>query len=56
MPNICLKALEGMTVIASNEACAEADILIEEMFDLTLFVRDAYSLEYIIVRCSGSGR
>ena len=30
MPNICLKALEGMTVIAANEACTEADILIAE--------------------------
>ena len=35
---------------------AEADILIDEMFDLTLFVRDAYSLEYMIVRCSGNVR
>lgn len=35
---------------------AEADVLIDEMFDLTLFVRDAFSLEYIIVRCSGNAQ
>lgn len=30
MPNICLKALEGMTVIAANDNCTEADILVAE--------------------------
>lgn len=30
MPNICLKALEGMTVIAANKNCSEADVLIAE--------------------------
>ena len=30
---------------------AETDVLINTDADLTLFVRDAYSLEYIIVRC-----
>ena len=30
MPNICLKALEGMTVMAANDACIEDDILIAE--------------------------
>lgn len=30
---------------------AEADILIDDSCDLTLFVRDTYSLDYLIVRC-----
>lgn len=30
---------------------AEADKLMEEGWDLTLFVRDSYTLDYIIVRC-----
>ena len=34
---------------------AQAEVLISEAADLTLFVRDAYSLEYVIVRCV-SGR
>ena len=34
---------------------ADAETLLDETADLTLFVRDTYSLEYLIVRCkSGS--
>lgn len=32
---------------------AEAEVLTDETADLTLFVREAYSLEYIIIRCEG---
>ena len=31
---------------------AEADVLIDEASDLTLFARDTYSLDYLIVRCA----
>lgn len=45
------------TVVRIDRAkSAEADILINEDADLTLFVRDAYSLDYIIVRCALEGR
>lgn len=30
---------------------AEADILTDDISDLTLFARDAYSLDYLMVRC-----
>ncbi len=30
---------------------AKAEVLVAEDYDLTLFVRDTYSLEYILVRC-----
>ena len=34
---------------------AHSDVLVDESAALTLFVRDAYNLEYIIVRCAVKG-
>ena len=34
---------------------AAAEVLLNEASDLTLFVRDAYNLEYILVRCVTKG-
>ena len=45
------------TVTAVDRAKhAEAQWLSEEGFDLTLFCQDAYSMEYIAVRCSGTNK
>ena len=35
---------------------AQADVLMDDSMDLTLFVRDAYNLNYIIVRCASKGQ
>ena len=35
-----------------RKSSAEADVLTDENFDLTLFVRDSSTMDYIIVRCS----
>lgn len=35
---------------------AQAEVLLDDEADLTLFVRDAQLLEYIILRCVASGR
>lgn len=35
---------------------AQADVLMDDSMDLTLFVRDAYNLNYILVRCMMKGR
>ena len=34
---------------------AQAEVLLDDAADLSLFVRDAYNLEYIIVRCVTKG-
>ena len=34
---------------------AQAEVLLDDTADLSLFVRDAYNLEYIIVRCMTKG-
>ena len=34
---------------------AQAEVLLDDAADLSLFVRDAYNLEYIIVRCMTKG-
>jgi len=31
---------------------ADAAVIVEDGYDLTLFVRDTYSLEHILVRCT----
>ena len=35
---------------------AEADVLMDAEADLTLFARDTYSLDYLMVRCVSGGR
>ncbi len=35
-----------------RSATADSGVLLDAAYDLTLFVRDTYSLEYILVRCT----
>ena len=36
----------------SRSSKADKDVLLNEEYDLTLFVKDVYAIEYIIVRCN----
>ena len=39
-----------------RSASADSEVLLDENFDLTLFTRDAYTMDYLLVRClAGKG-
>ena len=58
--HVCVTDLTGaefdyrVTKISRSKT-ADADVLINDQPGLTLFVRDQYSLDYIVVRCSDVG-
>ena len=49
---------ESVSTVArvDRSKSAQADVLMDYSMDLTLFVRDAYNLNYILVRCMMKGR